>query len=105
MFGAGVHIHGGNHDIYSVGKLMNEIGKIPDSDGTVTIANDVWIGSNTIILKGVTISEGAVIGAGSVVTKDIPEYAIAVGNPCKVIKYRFDEEQLKIHKLKVKNRK
>lgn len=104
MFGAGVHIHGGNHEIHTVGKLMNEIEKLPDSDGIVKIANDVWIGSNAIILKGVSINEGAVIGAGSVVTKDIPAYAIAVGNPCKVIKYRFDEEQLKIHKLKLNNR-
>jgi maltose O-acetyltransferase len=54
----------------------------------IVIGNDVWIGANVTILKGVTIEDGAVIGAGSVVTKDIPKYAIAVGNPAKVIKYR-----------------
>jgi len=52
------------------------------------IGDRVWIGANVTILKGVTIGNDAVIGAGSVVTKDIPEKAIAVGNPAKVIKYR-----------------
>jgi acetyltransferase-like isoleucine patch superfamily enzyme len=54
----------------------------------VIIEDDVWIGANSVILPGVRISKGAVIGAGSVVTKDIPAYAIAVGDPAKVIKYR-----------------
>lgn len=52
------------------------------------IMDDVWIGSNSVIMPGITIGEGAVIGAGSVVTKSIPPYAIAFGNPAKVIKYR-----------------
>ena len=60
-------------------------------DRTV-IENDVWIGANAVVLQGVTIGTGAVIGANSVVTKDIPAYAIAVGSPAKVIKYRFDKE-------------
>ncbi|MEH1789732.1 MAG: acyltransferase [Nostoc sp.] len=54
------------------------------------IGDRVWIGANVTILKGVTIGNDAVIGAGSVVTKDIPEKAIAVGNPAKVIKYRSE---------------
>ena len=54
----------------------------------VKIGNDVWIGANCTILKGVAINDGAVIGAGSVVVNDIPEYAIAVGNPAIVKKYR-----------------
>lgn len=54
----------------------------------VLIEDDVWIGANSVILPGVTIGKGAVIGAGSVVTKNIPKYAIAVGNPAKIIKYR-----------------
>lgn len=58
------------------------------------IGSDVWIGAYSVILAGVKIGDGAVIGANSVVTKDIPPYAIAVGNPAKVIKYRFEEEQI-----------
>ena len=54
----------------------------------ITVEDDVWIGANSVILPGVHINKGAIIGAGSVVTKDIPPYAIAVGNPAKVIKYR-----------------
>ena len=54
----------------------------------VTIEDHVWIGARAIILSGVTIGEGAVIGAGAVVTKDIPPYSIAVGNPARVIKAR-----------------
>lgn len=52
----------------------------------ITIGNDVWIGGNVVILPGVNIGDGAVIGAGSVVTKDISPEVLAVGNPCKVIR-------------------
>lgn len=52
----------------------------------ITIGNDVWIGGNVTVLPGVTIGNGCTIGAGSVVTSDIPEGSIAVGNPCRVIK-------------------
>lgn len=59
------------------------------------IGNDVWIGQYGIILPSVRrIGDGAVIGAGSIVTKDVPDYAIVAGNPAKVIKYRFDEETI-----------
>ena len=54
----------------------------------IIIGSDIWIGANVTILKGVTIGNGAVIGAGSVVIKDIPEYAIVVGNPARIVKYR-----------------
>lgn len=63
--------------------------------GSVNIGSDVWIGGNAIILRGVTIRHGAIIGAGSIVTKDIPPYAIAVGNPAKVIRYRFPKSIIK----------
>lgn len=60
----------------------------------ITIGNDVFIGANVTILDGVTIGDGAIIGAGAIVSKDIPPYAIAVGCPIKIIRYRFTEEQI-----------
>ena len=59
------------------------------------IGNDVWIGSNVIILGGTKIGNGAIIGAGSIITKDVPPYAIVAGIPARVLKYRFDEKQIK----------
>jgi virginiamycin A acetyltransferase len=56
------------------------------------LENDVWIGANSVITRGVHIGNGAVVGAGSVVTKDVPDYAIVAGNPAKVIRYRFSED-------------
>lgn len=58
----------------------------------ITIGNDVFIGLNVTVLDGITIGDGAVIGAGSVVSKDIPPYAVAVGCPIQIIKYRFEPE-------------
>lgn len=68
--------------------------KFSKTKGDIVIGNDVWIGSGACILSGVTIGDGAVIGARTVVAKDIPPYAIAVGNPARVIKYRFDSETI-----------
>ena len=59
----------------------------------VTVGNDVWLGGCTVICPGVTIGDGCVIGAGSVVTKDIPPYSIAAGNPCRVIRTITDEDR------------
>src|SRR5208283_3837715 len=61
------------------------------SKGDIRVGNGVWIGYGVTIFTGVTIGDGAIIGACSVVSKDIPPYAVACGNPIKVIKYRFDE--------------
>jgi acetyltransferase-like isoleucine patch superfamily enzyme len=60
----------------------------------ITIGNDVLIGANAVILKGVKIGSGAVIGAGTIVMDDVPPYAIYVGNPGKIVKYRFDDEMI-----------
>jgi chloramphenicol O-acetyltransferase type B len=62
--------------------------------GPVKIGNDVWIGYRATILSGVNIGDGAVIGAGSLVTGDIPPYAIAYGIPARVVKYRFAQETI-----------
>ena len=60
----------------------------------VVIGNDVWVGESVFIRDGITIGHGAVIGAHSVVTKDIPPYAIVAGSPAKILRYRFDEHTI-----------
>jgi acetyltransferase-like isoleucine patch superfamily enzyme len=79
---------------YFIGKnFYNE--NWPDeqiSKGGINIGNDVWIGTHSVILGGVNISHGAVIAAGSVVTKDVAPYAIVAGSPAKIIGYRFDQD-------------
>jgi virginiamycin A acetyltransferase len=67
--------------------------------GDVRIGNDVWLGKNSIILGGVTVGDGAVVGAGAVVTKDVPEYSVVVGNPGVVVRKRFSDPI--ISKLKI----
>lgn len=64
--------------------------------GDTVIGNDVWIGQNAVIMPGVYIGDGAIIGANSVVAKDIPAYAVAAGNPCRVKKMRFSDEIIDI---------
>lgn len=64
--------------------------KLPER--RIRLGAGVWVGDGAIILKGVQVGDGAVIGAGAVVTKDVPAYAIAVGNPARVVRHRFDEE-------------
>jgi acetyltransferase-like isoleucine patch superfamily enzyme len=62
--------------------------------GRIEIGNDVFIGMNVTVLDGVQIGDGAIIGAGAVVSKDIPPYAVAVGSPIKIIRYRFDSNTI-----------
>ena len=64
----------------------------PKSKGNVIIGHDVWLGQNCVIMLGVNIGHGAVVGARAVVTKDVPPYGIVVGNPARLVKYRFSEE-------------
>lgn len=72
------------------GMTLSKDNKV-DERKQIIIGNDVFIGANVTVLDGVSIGDGAVIGAGAVVTKDIPPYAIALGVPAKVVKFRFDE--------------
>lgn len=100
FFGWGIHpISGVSTSPMFYSTLMQNGFTLSKSDKIVeqkriVIGNDVFIGMNVTILDGVTIGNGAVIGAGAVVSKDIPEFAVAVGNPIKVIKYRFTEKQM-----------
>ncbi len=65
------------------------------------IGNDVWVGAKALIMDGVNIGNGAIVGAGAIVTKDVPAYAIVAGVPAKVIRYRFEQEEIrKLENLK-----
>jgi acetyltransferase-like isoleucine patch superfamily enzyme len=66
-----------------------------ESNQIVRIGNDVWIAANVKIKQGVTIGDGAILATECFVTKDVPPYALVGGNPAKIIKYRFTEEQIK----------
>lgn len=98
MFGPGVHIHGGNHKINEVGTLMKHTpAKQQGDDGVITVEEDCWIGANAIILSNVTIGKGSVVGAGAIVTKDIPPYSVYTGTPAVKLRSRFTPEELAEH--------
>ena len=88
---------GGGHDYKKIvsfpvnRRLMNE-GFSSISKGDIVLKDDVWIGFGAIVLSGITIGQGSVIGAGCVVSKDVPPYAVVVGSPMRIIKYRFSDE-------------
>jgi virginiamycin A acetyltransferase len=93
-----VSLHGYYHDAtrittYYVGR--NVLGRpIEDevvSRGPITVGHDVWMGTGVQVMSGVAVGTGAILGAGSVVTRDVPPYAVAVGAPAKVVRLRFDE--------------
>lgn len=73
---------------------MKDVSKAWDNKGNIVVGNDVWIGYEAIILAGVTVGDGAVIGARAVVTKDVPPYTIVGGIPARIIRRRFDEETI-----------
>ncbi|MDL2219809.1 Vat family streptogramin A O-acetyltransferase [Ruminococcaceae bacterium OttesenSCG-928-O06] len=96
-------MNGANHRMNSVttypfnimGNGWEKATPTPDDlplKGDTVVGNDVWIGQNVTVMPGVRIGDGAIIAAGSVVAKDVPAYHIAGGNPCRVIKKRFDDD-------------
>ncbi len=99
-----VFIMGGNHraDWISQYPFPNLVSNWPQarglptpvSRGHLTIGHDVWIGNGATIMSGITIGNGAVIGARAVAAKDVPPYAVVVGNPARVVKYRFTPEKI-----------
>jgi chloramphenicol O-acetyltransferase type B len=93
---------GGEHNLETVTcyplrdcfQLPNDNNTDSASKGPVIIGNDVWIGAGAIVLSGITISDGAIIGAGSVVTHNVPPYAIVAGNPARIVRFRFSNSQI-----------
>ena len=83
--GAGVHVLAENHEFRDAATLIQDQGV---TRAGITIEDDVWIGNNVIVLDGVRVGRGAVIGAGAIVTRDVPAFAVAVGNPARVIRTR-----------------
>jgi acetyltransferase-like isoleucine patch superfamily enzyme len=77
-------------------KLSKELISDSLNKSQVNVGHDVWCGSNSVIMQGLTIGNGSVIGSNAVVTKNIPPYSIVVGVPAKIIKYRFSEQVIKI---------
>lgn len=97
-----VHIVGHDHIFEEVGRPIILSG-IPTNPPETIIEDDVWIGHAVTIIRGVTIGEGSIVAANSVVTKDIIPYGIYAGIPAKFIKMRFDsDEDRKIHSKKIK---
>lgn len=80
-------------DIYRIENLQNsqDARKQSEIGLSTTIGSDVWIGDNVSILRGIRIGTGAIVGMGSVVVKDVEPYSIVVGNPARLIRYRFEE--------------
>lgn len=92
---AHVAIVGSDHNYDNPGVPIVFSGRPPSC--VTKIGADVLIGHGAILLRGITIGNGAVVGAGAVVTRDVPPYAIVVGVPAKILRYRFDERERVVH--------
>lgn len=95
MFAPRVIITGSDHDI-TVPDIPMYFTKRPELKNTV-IGNDVWLGARTIVMSGVSIGDGSIVAAGSVVTKDVEPYSVVAGVPAKLIRKRFDNGSIKKH--------
>ena len=92
--GPGVFISDFNHEYREIDIPINDQGVMIKKNGGISIGDETWIGTGVVIAGTVTIGKHCVIGANSVVTKDIPDYCVAAGNPCKIIKrYSFETKQ------------
>lgn len=96
MLGPNVYILGGDHQYSAPGEYMFDL-KDPGEFAPIIIDDDVWIGANVTILKGVRIGTGSIIGAGSVVTRNVDPFSIVVGNPARFLRKRFTADALQCH--------
>lgn len=98
----GTYLLGGRHAVDAVTTYPHRINwkmegaftdGFPTPTGDTLVGSDVWTCADALILSGVSIGDGAIVGAGAVVTKDVPPYGIVAGNPARLIRYRYDEQQ------------
>lgn len=104
QIGASVGMMAKNHPTSLLATYVNSNlfqGRLNDHQevNKIVIGHDVWIGYGSAILSGVQVGNGAVIGAGSVVTRSVPDYAIVVGNPARILRYRFSQEIINLLNL------
>jgi acetyltransferase-like isoleucine patch superfamily enzyme len=115
VIGSGVSIGNGvglvgrrDHDFRTQGLTVVASPWVGDPDGhdagRIVIGDDVWLGFGSIVLSDVNVGRGAIVAAGTVVVSDVPEYAIVVGNPARIVGYRFDENERKNHERLLRER-
>jgi len=98
LLAPGVHIVGDDHGFTRVGEPMRLASPEIDSKNLVTIIEaEVWIGQRATLKHGIKVGRGSIIATGSIVTKDVPRYAIVAGNPAKIIRMRFNPEEIERH--------
>ncbi|MEN8321692.1 acyltransferase [Acinetobacter junii] len=103
MFGPGVTILGGDHEYKNLEKPMFFVKDNAGRSSAVHIEDDVWVGANVTILKGVRIKRGAIVAAGSLVNKDVEEFEIVGGVPAKILTQRFNAEDKQIYLSNIMN--
>ena len=102
MLGPNVTIIAGDHVTDVVGSYMADVtDKTPGTDLPVVVENDVWIGANVTVLKGVTIGRGSVVAAGAVVTRSVAPYSVVGGVPARVLRHRFTPGEIHLHEQKL----
>ncbi|MHC5184451.1 MAG: acyltransferase [Planctomycetota bacterium] len=98
MFGPHVIIMGGDHNTTQKGRFSRDVHeKLPENDLPVVIEDDVWVGARVTILKGVNVGRGAIIAAGSLVSKNVPPYTIVAGVPARLVKCRWGVDDILEH--------
>lgn len=95
MFAQNVHVTDGYHRFDVVGKTIRDSG--PGEKVRVHVESDAWVGAGSTLMKGVRIGEGSVVGAKSLVLRDVPPYSVVVGAPARVVSLRFSDDELREH--------
>ena len=99
MLASNVAIVGGDHGYGTPGVAMRDGGR--EHWNPTIIGSDVWVGHGAIILNGLTVGDGAIIAAGSVVTKNVEPFAVMAGNPARFLRWRFDQQGQDVHAEKL----